>query len=263
MRRFWVFFILAVCFSVLPGQAAEKDPVFPSAKVPLKKFSVGEKFVYRIQYLGIPVGESEGEVKEILEVQGRHAYHLLVRVRSYSMIDWVYKVRDEHHSFLDVETLQPLRYEKNIREGRRRLTERLIFDPGRHTVRADHGNEATSPEEFSVPENVQDELSCGYWFRTLEVEPDTSVFIPVYADGKNWNLEIRLGKVREMDLEGIGKFSALEIEPLMGFQGIFFRKGKIRGWISLDERRIPLQMTVKIPVLGNVRAVLIQYVKGA
>jgi len=244
------------------GRLSAEDPAFPRVQIPHKQFLVGERFVYRISYLGIPVGESVGEVKAITEVQGRKAYHLFVRVRSYPVIDWIYKVRDEHHSFLDVEALEPLAYEKKIREGRRRLEESLVFDRERRIVRRDQRN-GSLPEEVSVPEHVQDELSCGYWFRTLEIKPQTSVFIPVHAEGKNWNLEIRLGGVRQIRLEGLGKFPALEIEPLMEFQGIFFRKGKIRGWISLDERRIPLRMTVKIPILGRVRAVLTQYTREA
>ena len=46
------------------------------------------------------------------------------------------------------------------------------------------------------------------------------------------------------------------------FEGFFVRRGKVRGWMSMDERRIPLVMKVKVPVLGEVVATLSGYEPG-
>ena len=97
-------------------------------------------------------------------------------------------------------------------------------------------------------------------FRTLTVKENSSVFIPVYAEGKNWNVEIKTYGIEPAVIERIGKFQSLETEPLLPFRGIFFRKGKIRGSISLDKRRIPLRMTVGIPVLGHISSELTEYI---
>jgi hypothetical protein len=252
-----LFFVLSLISR--PSFCREAD--FPGVDQPQKKLFIGEKIVYTIHYLGLPVGKSQAEVKEVVEMGGRKAYHVVVFVRSYPWMDLLYKVRDEHHSFIDVEKLHSLRYEKDLREGFSRAQEEMNYDQENHVARYFYPKKK-SEKEMAVPPDVQDQLSCGYYFRTLAVQPNTSVFIPVNADQKNWNLEVKLHGVVSMEIKGIGRFQALETEPLMEFQGIFVKRGKIRGWISLDERRIPLKMKVKIPVIGNVVAVLSDYQPG-
>ena len=94
------------------------------------------------------------------------------------------------------------------------------------------------------------------------MKSDAKVSIPVNADEKNWDLEVGAKGVREMKLGGVGVFQAIEIEPVVLFEGFFVRRGKVRGWMSMDERRIPLVMKVKVPVLGEVTATLVQYEPG-
>jgi hypothetical protein len=257
-----VFAAFFFCFLLAaPGARSEnKLPVFPEA-APAKKLWVGEKLVYAISYLGVPVGRAEAEVRGIIQFKNRKAYHVVTKVRSYTVIDFFYKVRDEHHSYIDTETLASLRYEKNIHEGRRQEKETIEFDPGKKTA-AYLDAEGRVTHEMEVPEGIQDAMSCGYWSRSVEISPNSSLFIPVNAEKRNWNLEVKFYDSRPMEIEGVGSFLALESEPLMEFQGIFFRRGKIRGWISLDARRIPLRMKVKIPVLGQVSAVLKEYTPG-
>lgn len=230
--------IVSVCLSLSSPAFAEK--FFEKSQTPEKKYFVGEKITAKINYLGIPVGEAVSEVTEKIPFNGREAYHIVVKVRSYRMIDLVYKVRDEHHSYVDAETLSSLSYSSKIHEGFNKSEEKI--------------------QPF--PEGMQDPLSCGYFFRTMDVAENSSVFIPVYAEGKKWDVEVKTYEAKP-EMNKVGRFeAALETEPLMPFRGIFFRKGKIRGAISLDKRRIPLRMTVKIPVLGNVSSELSEYIPG-
>ena len=226
---------------IVPHLTFAQEPVFERVETPDKKIFPGETLVYKIEYLGVPVGEGRAEVKEKIIFNNRPAYPIVVTVHSYKAIDWIYKVRDEHHSYIDAEKLVSLGYRKKIHEGRRKREESV---------------------DYGLGKSVQDPVSCGYFFRTLAVKPESSVFIPVLADGKNWNMEVKLHGIKSMRFSKIGSFQALEAEPLMAFQGIFFRKGRIRGWISLDKRRIPLKMSVRIPVLGPVTAELKEYRPG-
>ena len=63
--------------------------------------------------------------------------------------------------------------------------------------------------------------------------------------------QVKMGK--------LGTFQAFQIEPMAAFQGIFIRRGKIRGWLSADEKRLPLMMKTKVPVLGTVAVILTSY----
>jgi hypothetical protein len=246
--------LVPVLFLIFCASASAATPEFPIEN-PAAKYPAGEVLVYQIHYLGIPVGESRSEIKPVREWEGRRVYEIDVRVRSYPVIDLIYKVRDHHRSFVDAETLESLRYEKVIHEGRRRLEETIVYDPASRKARyLDAQGKAAF--EMEVPEKVQDQLSCGYWARTLALEPGTSVFIPVNADKRNWQMEVKVHETAPLEIEGVGKFQAVRIEPFMEFQGIFIRKGKAEGWISRDKWRVPLKMKVKIPVLGTVVAKL-------
>lgn len=236
-------------------------------EAPPKKLVVGEKLIYSIRLLGLEVGRGEAEVKEIVTLGGRQAYHIVVQVRSARLIDWIYKVRDTHHSFVDRERLHSLRYEKTLREGRYRADEVMEYDQDQHRAqyysRLNH-----SRKEMLIPPDVQDPLSAGFWFRLQEIRPGTEISIPVNADEKNWDMRVKILKKTNLKMkiagEGLprpasGEFEAVEVEPEIEFQGIFVKRGKIRGWVNLDEHHVPLKMTVKIPVLGQISARLVNY----
>ena len=200
-------------------------------------------------------------MKEIIPIRGRPAYHIVVNVRSAPILDWIYKVRDVHHSYIDIEKLHSLRYEKILREGRYRADEVMEYDQDNH--KATYFSRLNkSRKEMLIPPNVQDQLSCGYWFRLQDIQPHSKIYIPVNADEKNWDLEVKILGNTKVELPQWGQREAMEIEPEIRFQGIFVKRGKIRGWIGLDERKIPLKMKVKIPILGSVSASLVEYRDG-
>ena len=230
------------------------------AEVP-KKLYVGERLVYSVRWLGVEVGRGETEVKEIVSIRSRKAYHVVVNVRSTPILDWIYKVRDVHHSYIDVERLHSLRYEKILKEGRYRADEVMDYDQERHTATY-FSRRSGSRKEMMIPPDVQDQLSCGFWFRLQEVQPNSKIYIPVNADEKNWDMEVKILRYTQVKLSGFPEREAVEVEPEIQYQGLFVKRGKIRGLIALDERRVPLKMRVKIPVLGSITARLIEYQAG-
>lgn len=243
------YFFCFIYFLSAPLAESEEPP---------KKLYVGERLVYSVRYLGITVGRGEAEVKEIVTIRGRKAYHIVVQVRSAPILDWIYKVRDTHHSYIDIEKLHSLRYEKILKEGRYRADEEMDYDQESHLAYY-HSRKNGSHKQMLIPPDVQDQLSCGFWFRLQDIHPGTEILIPVNADEKNWNLRVKVLKETKVKLRGFKEWEAVEVEPELQFQGIFVKRGKIRGWISLDESQIPLKMQVKIPVLGSITAQLVEY----
>lgn len=258
-RKFCTCFLRSAAallfFLLLPRELVAQSSSFPP---PPRKLWVGERLVYSVRLLGIEVGKGEAEVKEIVSLQGRRAYHIVVHVKSAPILDWIYKVRDVHHSFVDVERLHSLRYEKILKEGRYRADEVMEYDQERH--RATYFSRLNqSRKEMFIPPDVQDQLSSGFWFRLQEIRPNTRIHIAVNADEKNWDMEVKILNTKKVKLKGFGEMEAIEVEPEIQYQGLFVKRGKIRGWLGLDERRIPLKMIVKIPVLGAVSAHLVEY----
>jgi len=244
------------------SSAQDLEKIFPASEKPAAKIFLGEKIKFEVSYLGIVVGEAEAVVKELVKVDGREAYHVEIHVRSRAVLDWIYKVRDTHHTYIDAEHFHSLRYEKKIKEGRYWTDELMEYDQDGHIGRF-YSRKDNSRKEMFIPKNVQDQISCCYWLRLQDVKPGAKLSIPVNADEKNWDLEVATKGVQEMKLKGVGVFQAVEVEPTILFEGFFVRRGKVRGWMSLDERRIPLVMKVKVPVLGEVAATLVAYEPGS
>ncbi|OQA57831.1 MAG: hypothetical protein BWY42_00260 [Candidatus Omnitrophica bacterium ADurb.Bin277] len=254
-------FLLLFYFPAIPVFAAESETVYPPSERPAGGLFLGERIKFRITYMGLPVGEAESLVKEIVSVNGRDAYHVEINIRSKTILDWIYRVRDTHHSYIDAEKIHSLRYEKTIQEGRYWTDEVMEYDQTANIGKF-YSKKDNSRKEMFIPKDVQDQISCGYYYRTLDVKPGTKATIPVNADEKNWDLEVLAHEVREMKIEGMGTFRAIEVEPIIMFEGFFVRRGKVRGWMSMDERRIPVVMKVKIPVLGDVTATISDYDPG-
>jgi len=264
MSRLRQGYIFMLCFIwLLPagiaGEVTEK--IFPRSEKPAAKIFLGEKIKFEISYLGITVGEAVSEVKELVKVNDRDAYHIEINIRSRSILDWIYKVRDTHHTYIDAEHFHSLRYEKKIKEGRYWTDESMEYDQNGHIGRF-YSRKDNSRKEMFIPKHVQDQISCCYWFRLQDVQPDSKTRFPVNADEKNWDLEVITHGIKEMKIKNVGIFQAVEVEPIILFEGFFVRRGKVRGWMSMDEHRIPLLMKVKVPVLGEVVATLAGYEPG-
>ncbi len=263
----FLFSVLAVCVLLLVTgcsriQTKKSDPTSVKEHERIEKASTtirqGEKLKFSIRWLGMEVGTAEAEVKGIEKIRGRDAYHIAAYARSNSLIDLVYPVRDEHHTYIDVEHLYSLRYEKILREGRYRANEVIDFNQENHTA-LHYSRKNGSKKQVLISKNVQDEVSSAYWFRIQPMEVGETVHIAASADEKNWDFEVKILQQDRVEIKELGVFDAFQLEPSARFRGIFIRRGKIRGWMSTDEKRLPLMMKTKIPVLGTITVVLVGY----
>ncbi len=256
----WLFvFLTAGCVHARDLTGSHTVP----AKLGKSKFAIplGERMKFSIRWFGIEVGTADVWVKEITKIKGRDAYHIVVNAKSNRIIDFVYPVRDEHHSYVDVQHFYSLRYERNIREGTYRADEVMEYDQVNHKARYE-SKRSGDIKEMLIPKNVQDQLSCTFWFRVQEMKPGDKIKIPINVDEKNWNLEVDVQAIEMIHVDGFGKVPAIRAEPFARFQGLFVRRGRAWGWMSADERRIPLIMKTKVPILGTINMVIIKYDLG-
>jgi len=217
---------------------------------------VGEKLTYKAEWLGMDVGIATLSVEKITERNGRKVYHILALAWSTPIISKIYKVEDRISTYIDVEELYPVRFEKQQREGGYRSDEYTDFYQKKgkavYFSRLNH-----SKKEYDIPRRVQDTLSCMYYFRFQDVNVGGSIFANVIADEKNYLLEAKIHKKGTISIKGVGEWEAFMVEPLPWFQGKIKRKAKATMWFSADERRIPLLMvTSGIPFVGTVKVTL-------
>lgn len=225
-------------------------------KTPLKTLCIGEKFIYKAEWLGLDVGIVSLSIREIIEKNGRQVYHIIATAHTTPIISKLYEVEDEISTYLDVEKLYPVRLEKKQREGGYKSDECTDFDQERNKALY-FSRRSNDKKEFDIPKKVQDPLSSLYYFRLQEVDVGKSIFANVNVDEKNYLLEAKIHKKGFVNIEGVGEWEAFMVEPLPWFQGKIERKAKATIWFSADEKRIPLLVTTSgIPFVGTVTITL-------
>jgi hypothetical protein len=253
--------LLPVILLAFAGQAsAGQSPDLASL------YHEGERLGYDVTWLGIRAGEATLEARGVVSLNGHQAYHLVTTAQSTPLISKIYRVDDRTESFLQTDPLRALRFDKNLREGRYRHSSQTVFDHEkgiatfryldfspvpRDITRLDEAERYGKyvSQEFPLTPGALDELSVLYYVRTLPLVANTTVTARVFASRKNWELEVKvLG--RETLETVLGQRETLKVEPLLKFEGIFQRKGRMIVWLTDDAERIPVQMKSEI-IIGS------------
>ena len=194
------------------------------------------------------------EVKEIVTLDGISAYHIEAQGHTNEVLSTLYPIHDVIHSYLDVNTLKPLRFEKDQREGHYRANEVVTFDH-RRGIAAYRSLLNESVKEIPLPDAFQDLISALYWFRAQPLEPGHSFTLNLYTDEKIYNTEIRVLPLMSLELLKRGTFRCVVVEPKASFKGLLVRRGRIWAYLTADEHRLPLLVKATTP-WGPMSAVL-------
>ena len=207
---------------------------------------VGERLSFHGRWFTIPVGYGWIEVKEIVTIDGRSAYHIEAQGHSNDVLSTFYPIHDVIHSYLDVETLRPLRFEKHQREGHYRADETVTFN---HATRVAtyHSLLNQSVKEIPLPADVQDLISALYWFRAQPLQPNTTSYLNLYSDEKIFRTEIQVNQPILLELLKRGTFPCVMVEPKASFKGIFVNRGRLWAYLTVDRHRLPLLVRVTTP----------------
>jgi len=242
--------------------SSSQDDTIKAMPLPDARLPEYERLTYRIKWMGVPVGTIWASVKGIENIQGRDAYVLEVVVKTNRFCSAIYKVEDRFVSYLDVENLYTLRHEVYRREGRHRKDAITDFDQENHRA---HFRSLTDKSEknFDVPPGVQDTLSASYFFMLLPLEVGKRLEYPVCNNEKNYQLFVETQRKRRISVPAMKRKEAFYVQPYAKLKGKDVRKGRVSGYFSADERKIPLLAIVKAPVFTKVTAYLIDidYVK--
>lgn len=244
--------LLGLCRS---GLADPKLSDFKSAEDRLT-LKPGEKLVYSVRWMKLPVGKAVLHVKDIIDVDGTPAYQITTYTKANRLIRLIYKVDDKVTSYVAVEGFRPLKFQKRLREGRRKKDELIDFDWERKEATYYEGKGEKQKKRRTIPitEGTQDTLSCIYFLRSLPLQIGKECTMRVATEKKCWDVVITPIKKTKINLRNAGKFDALLIEPTVDFEGLFVHDRKLRIWLE-EETKIPLMMVADIPI-GSIVLVL-------
>ena len=182
-----------------------------------------------------------------MEINGRSVYKITSRTSSYRFFDPFFKVRDEITTYLDTNTLQPIKVRKKLREGSYSYDYSIDFNPDSMSAVSQSPN---GTRLVKIPEFTLDVLSAMYYMRTLDLKIGRTVTVTVLDNDKLYPLDIKTVR-RERISTSAGTFDCLVIIPELKSGGLFKNEGRITAWVTDDHRKIPVLMKSKA-LIGDI-----------
>lgn len=243
--------LLAGKFSSISGQNSSESQL---RYVPNEAFGFGEKLEYKVGYKFITAGTGYFQIApDPIYKNGRKCYDVRFLVKSLESLDWLYRVRDQYRTILDVGGIFPWEFQQQVREGNYKRDFKATFDQENNVAYANDKKYKTSPY-------VHDIVSAFFYVRTLDIrnmKKDSVFYLKNFWDDSTYTLGIVV-KGRETIEVDAGKFRCVVVEPLVVQGGLFQSEGNIFIWLSDDDRKIPVKVATRIPI-GFVEAQLTHY----
>lgn len=235
---------LLVSLGLASAQSFRGDPAVRPAAVP----SGGEVFHYRVEWRLIHAGDAKlsWTPSQAGDASGWEAE---LALQSVGLVSRLYKVDDRYNAALDDQFCARHSLLK-AQEGSRRRETRVTFDSQRRKASYLEQDlvkqRVADSHEIDIPACVHDVIGGLYRLRTLRPEPGQSVEIPL-SDGKK-SIQARVeAQQRETVRTAAGSFQTVRYEAFL-FNNVFYRRsGRLFVWLSDNERRLPVQVRIRLP----------------
>jgi len=227
-----------------------------NAAVPVHAFQPREKISYTVYYnvIGIYVNAGSATFTTSSEkLQDADVFHVVGEGSTNPNYDWIFKVRDRYESYFNSTDLQPVKFIRQINEGKFKKTEEVNFNQQTNTA-------TTKTGVYKVPENVQDVISVMYYARNINYDQyhnGDKILFSMFLDDKVYNMYIHyMGK--ETIQTKYGKFNAIKLKPLL-LKGSLFEGGEdMTIWVTDDPNHIPVRIESPI-IVGSIKVDLMHY----
>ena len=182
---------------------------------------------------------------------------------TYPKYDWFYKVRDVFETYVDTESLRPLKFKAEILEGSKNDRHTYVFNNSAKKVYTiiNHGQAPVAIDTVKINACSIDVLTAIYFARNIDYSTckvrDT-IGISLILDGKLYPIYVRyLGKEVFTSKE-LGKYNCIKFSPLL-VEGSIFKKGEgMVVWVTNDKNKLPIYIETPITV-GTIKVKLVSY----
>lgn len=213
-----------------------------------------ESFGYEVYWGGMVVGRARIET---LPTTDTAQFVVRTTARANNTIQSLYPVRDTVESWVSNATGLPLRFHKRLNEGSYSGSVLIGFDHDAGVARIKGGQKkgGTSDTAVELPAGTFDLLSAFHSVRRARLVPGSSIRLTILDNRKVFK-DVEVACLRRETIEQNGTtWNTLVIEPRIHGDALFKSKGKLRVWLTDDERRMPVRMVSEIK-LGTIRAEL-------
>jgi hypothetical protein len=196
-----------------------------------------EKLLYSASFGGVDVATATLKSKKIKNIEDQDILRIEFKAKSKPSLKYIFPINDKIIVDIDLNTWQPLKVDKKIREGSYKQNSLSIFD---------HKNNMFiyKKDSISYDGEIFNPYSLIYYFRTLDFSSDENYKIQVVDNKKVTPLKFFTDKKVEVKT-AFGKFYANKIWPKKINGEPFKNAGKITIWIS-DKDKLPIIINLKM-----------------
>ena len=155
------------------------------------------------------------------------------------------KGKDATQSWIDLDRMTSLRYEKTEHRPFSSARDSVEIYPALHHWEAARGDSGTTASDLPL-----DELSFIYFLRTVTLVPDSLYSFDRHYDKRRLPTTVRVVK-HEMLTTPLGPFNTVEYEMRVVDARDYKEHGVLFLWISEDRCRLPVRIESVMPLLGN------------
>jgi len=212
-------------------------------------FNNGEKLTFRISFSSFLTGNLKaGQLTLVVNpnnvlINNRNALHVVARGWTTGIVESLYKIDDSFESYIDQETIVPLRFISRKRENRYRKEDTINFNHKDLIAES-----KTSRKRILA--NTQDMLSAFYYARTLNVSnlnAGNYFKIPFFMDDSVYTSKIVYAGKEQIKTK-MGVFNCLKFKPMVVKGKVFDESYPITMWVTDDANRIPILIESKLSV---------------
>jgi len=238
-RAFLLLLLAALC--------APAGPLGRPGLLPIK-----EVLHYQVEWRLLNAGTARLEWSETPGPQG---WEVGLQLASTGLVSKLYKVNDAYKAHLERD-LCAVRSHMDAQEGSRRREATVTYDraarKARFLERDLLRSVVVNTREIDIPECVHDVVGGLYVLRSLALEPGQAAEIPV-SDGRKSVLARVIAQEREQVKTPSGRHQALRYEVFLFNNVLYRRRARLYVWLTEDQRRLPVQVRVKMPfAIGTV-----------
>lgn len=263
MARLYIIIFLLLFFGSGSSVSAQKVPEHKIA------FKSGEKLVYAVSYKVSFVNTDIATVTfntRNSSVNGIPTYRITAVGEVDQFYKWFFDMRDVYDTWLDKETLRPVYFKNNIKEGNYRFVSSMHYDWDKMVVNTQWKNLRINidyQKQMKLTPQSFDAIALYYNLRNTDLQLIKSGFkdhIELVLSDTIKRLEYKFLGREVKTIDGLGQFKTLKFScQLTTSADNSFKDGsEFFVWFSDDQNKIPLYLESPIRV-GSVKARLIDY----
>lgn len=261
--------VCCVLFSILTSYGAMADEnikkydtsVLPLGIIDPTLLQIGYSGLEKLQYDvfwggGIKLGELFLEINLLDTLKEEYEIRSRVSTKN-GAIHYLYPTEDVHVTKVRGKDRLPFHAEIWQKEGYNYKAHKIVeYNQEKLEVKEIRNNKVN--RTHVIKGRTNNEFSAFFNSRLMPFTVGEKFIVPTFADHKRAEVVVNIVARKEVDDSILGTVQAVEIMPILTFEGLYEKKGDTVILYTDDECRVPVKITSKIAI-GSLTARLVAY----